>query len=285
MEYAEIDTHHFKGNFPESCEIHALNTEAVLDWKDTTDDSSWVLILPRTKLGPHRQHYFKLENVDRQLYSHVRVTIHPDGGIKRVRIFGRRAAEVGLSDFQDHGHSDLKPESMSIASTSFPTESTYVPVLPLTPEAFSPFGQVIQAYTDHTAPKGTHITPANGGTARKFHKLSLLRSSYPTNLAATTGLSVYRCQPVAAERDGTVRLTALERHPYTNQAFIPMSSGPGEGLGDIGKRYLVVVARNGEDDRPDLQSVRAFLASTAQGIVYNQAAWRTFYRAFPPMNY
>ncbi|EEB88009.1 hypothetical protein MPER_14408, partial [Moniliophthora perniciosa FA553] len=52
-----------------------------------------------------------------------------------------------------------------------------------------------------------------------------------------------------------------------------MGSGPGEGLQELGQRYLVVVAKNGEDDRPDLKTLRAFVASTAQGIVYNTGIW------------
>ncbi|TFK73914.1 Allantoicase-domain-containing protein [Pluteus cervinus] len=279
LEYVEIDTAHFKGNFPESCEIHALSSKAELDWKNTTDDLSWTLVLPRTKLGPHRQHYFQLENIEGRSYSHIRVTIHPDGGIKRVRVFGLRAnpPERGVVANGDPltSRSELPPSSIppSTSMTS-PSKATYLPVLPLTPEAFAPFGQVIQAYSDHTAaPKGIRITPANAGTASKFHKLSLLHSSYPVDAGATAGLSVYRCQPAKLEADGTVALTTLERHPFTNQAFIPMGVGAGEGLGEPGDRYLVVVAHNGADDKPDLQTVRAFSATSAQGIMYNQALW------------
>jgi len=68
----------------------------------------------------------------------------------------------------------------------------------------------------------------------------------------------------------------LERHPYTNQAFIPM--GTGASLSDQlletqGRAYLVVVATNGDDDKPDLETLRAFVAHTGQGIVYNRGVW------------
>jgi len=148
-------------------------------------------------------------------------------------------------------------------------------VLPLSPEAFAPYGQVIEAYGDHAAaPKGTKITPANAGTASKFHKLSSLVSSYEKQTGATTGISVYRCNPLKeVDAAGTTTLTVLERHSFTNQVFIPMGRGIGEGLSDPSDRYMVVVAHNGEDDRPDLKTLRAFLATTAQGIVYNQGIW------------
>ncbi|KAF8637971.1 hypothetical protein AX16_010603 [Volvariella volvacea WC 439] len=282
LEYVEIDTAHFKGNFPESCEIHALAAVTELDWKETYDDQAWRLILPRTRLGPHRQHYFQLENADGVAYTHIRVTIHPDGGIKRVRVHGRRA------DLPDSASAfpltmDITAESSTSEHVSSPlpdppsTSSkpiVHIPVLPLTPEAFAPFGHVIQAYGDHTAaPKGTKITPANDGTASKFHKLALTTSSYHPETGATTGLSVYRCQPVALSSDGTVELKELERHLFTNQAFIPMGPGEGEGLRDPSARYLVVVAHNGEDDRPNVKTIRAFLASTAQGIMYKPGLW------------
>ncbi|KIK67227.1 hypothetical protein GYMLUDRAFT_37305 [Collybiopsis luxurians FD-317 M1] len=272
LEQVELDTAHFKGNFPESCEIHAISSEAS-DWTvERSESKEWTLVLPRTKLGPHRQHYFQLENVDGMSFTHIKVTIHPDGGLKRVRILGRRS-DVGIAGASKESDILSVPELHSMTTSVKPVSASTIPVLPLTPEAFAPFGQVIQAYGDHTAaPKGTKITPANGGTASKFHKLSLLASSYTPSVGATTGLSVYRCQPLK-RNDQTTELTVMERHLFTNQAFIPMGSGPGEGLLDPSQRYLVVVAKNGDDDKPDLKTVRAFVASTAQGIVYNTGTW------------
>jgi allantoicase len=46
------------------------------------------MILPRTKLGPHRRHFFQLENAGGIRYTHVMLTIYPDGGVKRVRVIG-----------------------------------------------------------------------------------------------------------------------------------------------------------------------------------------------------
>ncbi|KAJ7703008.1 galactose-binding domain-like protein [Mycena rosella] len=272
LEQVEIDTAHFKGNFPESCEIHALSISGDVDWTSGKgEDHEWTLILPRTKLGPHRQHYFQLENVQGKLYTHVKVTIHPDGGIKRVRIIGAKGHGAST-----HPKTTDPAELVEVpAAVALSLNNMLVPVLPLTPEAFAPFGQVIQAYGDHgAAPKGTKITPANQGSASKFHKLSLLASSYPSEAGATAGLSVYRCNPLEGiAADGTTELKVMERHPYTNQAFIPMGKGSGEGLADPGSAYLVVVAKNAADGRPDLSTVRAFIATASQGIVYDTAVW------------
>jgi len=151
--------------------------------------------------------------------------------------------------------------------------------LPLTPEVFAAFGQVVQGYGDVNAvPRSVRVTSANQGSAHKFHKLSLLESSYPENVQATAGLSVYRCQPIDAKLGGHWDIKVLERHIHTNQAFIPM--GPGfanvgdEGLKEAAKGYLVVVAQNGKDDKPDLETMRAFIVAPAQGIVYNTGIWR-----------
>ena len=201
------------------------------------------------------------------------MTLYPDGGIKRVRFLGRKAEGPSW----DGNVNDNKSSGSQFVSSITPAPSDslktmILPVVPLESEAFSPFGQVIQAYKN--LPNGTKVTPANAGTANKFHKLSLLKAFYPSGAGATTGISVYRCQPLGDVVDGTTVLKTLERHPYTNQVFIPMGSGDGEGLNDPGCSYLVVVAHNGLDDRPDMQTLKAFLASSAQGIAYNPGIWR-----------
>ncbi|KAG6831682.1 hypothetical protein H0H92_008325 [Tricholoma furcatifolium] len=279
LEHVEIDTHHFKGNFPESCEVHALYTdESNIDWK-VRDEEGWSLVLPRTKLGPHRQHFFQLDNVDGKLYSHVKVTIHPDGGIQRVRVMGRRSGPESRSVKGAVSSSAPAAPQTSVAGTKSASNAREVPVLPLTPEGFAPFGKVIQGYADfYAVPKGTKVTPANAGTAQKFHKLSLLESSYHGDAGATAGISLYRCKPCKdITVDGYLELKVLERHSFTNQAFIPMGRGEGEGLTDPGVKYLVIVAKNGANDRPDLSTLRAFVASAAQGIVYDTGIWRKCY--------
>ena len=267
LEQVEIDTKHFIGNFPESCAIDALYTDQDIAWKTAVHDGQrWTSILPRTKLGPDGQHYFELENVKSKPYTHVKVTIYPDGGIKRLRFRGRKVEKLSgngsIKELSDSQQSMSNPPVELASANSLKT--MLIPVFPLEAEAFSPFGQVIQAYKN--IPNGIKVTPANGGTANKYHKLSLLKAFYPSDAGATAGISVYRCQPLGDVVDGTIVLKTLERHPYTNQAFIPMSSGDGG--------YLVVVAHNGSDDQPDTQTLKAFLASSAQGIAYNPGVWR-----------
>jgi len=267
----ELDTNHFLGNFPESCEVHALRSSQDFDWASSLpEETQWALILPRTKLGAHRQHYFELENVEDQIYTHVKVTIFPDGGLKRVRLTGRKMEAEALlmeTDVKQH----VPTSSISPASTH-QSQITTILVVPLTSEGFDPFGQVIQAYDEGLNLNGIKATLANEGTAIKFHKLSLLTESYSPEAGATTGISVFRCKAFEGITDRVAVLKTLERHPFTSQAFIPM--GRGDGLSDAGDKYLVVVAHNGSDDRPDMKSLKAFLATSAQGISYNKGVWR-----------
>lgn len=100
LSHVEIDTAHFKGNFPESCELRAINSSDLVPYHhqeipETKDGSPWVIVLPRTKLGPHRRHFFQLQNVGQIKYTHVMLTIYPDGGVKRLRVTGTRG--VGTS--------------------------------------------------------------------------------------------------------------------------------------------------------------------------------------------
>lgn len=281
------------GNFPESVELHALY-DTKLATKDLPSDG-WTEILPRTKTGPHRRHFFQLQNVEGKAYTHVKVTINPDGGIKRVRLVGKRAdqkvedlaaankattAAVAGSEVVENPTTDQGSQQ----PVPTPNAAAILPILPLTPEAFAPFGKVIQAYADHNAaPRGTKITPANQGTASKFHKLALVSSSYAEGDGATAGISVYRCDPLPSGGNSGWEVKVLERHPFTTQAFIPMGGAgslgkAGDGLESPGDAYLVVVAKNDDKGNPDLKTLRAFAATAAQGIMYNAAVWREYFR-------
>jgi allantoicase len=87
IERAEIDTAHFKGNYPDRVSIEA----ALFDSDDDVSNSSpeWRTLLRECKLKMDQQHYFDEELEDIGPVSHVRVSIYPDGGISRVRLFGQ----------------------------------------------------------------------------------------------------------------------------------------------------------------------------------------------------
>ena len=87
IEKIVVDTCHFKGNYPDTCSIEACmsyDDKAVL--KDEVD---WITILPAQKLSADKEHEFSRELTNHAAYSHVKLNIFPDGGISRLRLFGK----------------------------------------------------------------------------------------------------------------------------------------------------------------------------------------------------
>jgi allantoicase len=82
----ELDTNHFKGNYPDTAMIEGACVRKGED--PTAADVVWKQILPRTKLQPHTRHFFEDELGERGPFSHVRLNIYPDGGVSRMRVHG-----------------------------------------------------------------------------------------------------------------------------------------------------------------------------------------------------
>ena len=74
----EVDTSHFKGNYPDTCSIDTGERE----------------LLARTKLLPDTRHIFVDELRDVGPVSQIRLNVFPDGGIARLRVYGT-ATEAG----------------------------------------------------------------------------------------------------------------------------------------------------------------------------------------------
>jgi allantoicase len=84
----EIDTSHFKGNFPESCSLEVASAPHDLVDPAALDALPWKEILARTKLQADSQHVYKKELIDAGEITHARFHIYPDGGVARLRLFG-----------------------------------------------------------------------------------------------------------------------------------------------------------------------------------------------------
>ena len=87
----ELDTNHFKGNYPDSASI-----EGCLAYAETLMDlasAEWNEILPQTKLRPHHRHFFEKELQAVGPVSHLRLNIYPDGGVSRLRVYGTVGAD------------------------------------------------------------------------------------------------------------------------------------------------------------------------------------------------
>lgn len=91
IERLVVDTAHFRGNFPQKVQVFAALPQPA-DQAPAHDSKTWVEILAGAKLGPDKEHEFAanmLRNIDKG-YAFVKMVIIPDGGVKRLRVFGRR---------------------------------------------------------------------------------------------------------------------------------------------------------------------------------------------------
>ncbi len=122
--------------------------------------------------------------------------------------------------------------------------------VPLTAEAFAPFGEVVDAAAARVAER------INEGHTLAFRDLAHI------DVAANGGrprLSLYRTTPKAPP----LRLEVMERHPLSSQTFFPLSGLP----------WLVVVAPPGDFER---KAVRVFLAGPEQGVNYRRGTWHHY---------
>jgi ureidoglycolate lyase len=121
--------------------------------------------------------------------------------------------------------------------------------LPLTPERFAPYGNVIAA--------GNHDrTAMNEARFERFDDLAEINvdESGDGHVAIS----------IARSRAATVlpyRFDMLERHPLGSQAFIPLAKFS----------FIVVVAEAGES--VDIDDLQAFVTNGSQGINYRRGTW------------
>ena len=92
VERIEVDTAHFKGNYPDRVSIEAA-TFASHD-AAVADSERWQTLLPESKSHMDQQHYFESELNDIGPVSHVRLSIYPDGGVSRLRVYGRVSGDA-----------------------------------------------------------------------------------------------------------------------------------------------------------------------------------------------
>jgi allantoicase len=95
VEKIEIDTAHFKGNYPDRVSIQAANIQTGVTQSIVTQSMFWDTLLPEHKLEMDKLHYFTDLNTRIGTITHIRLNIFPDGGISRVRLFGRVSDSAG----------------------------------------------------------------------------------------------------------------------------------------------------------------------------------------------
>jgi allantoicase len=103
IEKIVVDTKDFRGNFPQAVKVEGWSQDlakAALGTEDEpkADGESWLpLFQGEAPCTADTEHIFEKEklisheNLEGKVWTHVKMTIIPDGGVKRLRIFGRRA--------------------------------------------------------------------------------------------------------------------------------------------------------------------------------------------------
>jgi allantoicase len=69
---AEVDTTHFKGNFPREIKLEATCTDAVVPG----DNAEWFTLIEPSKTGPNNVFYFNPAHTDK-VFTHAKISIIP----------------------------------------------------------------------------------------------------------------------------------------------------------------------------------------------------------------
>jgi allantoicase len=84
----EVDTTHFKGNYPDSCSVDVCCVRNHIVDSTNAQTLPWEEILPKSKLKANHRHIFRgIRHTGPA--THARFQIYPDGGVSRLRLFGK----------------------------------------------------------------------------------------------------------------------------------------------------------------------------------------------------
>jgi allantoicase len=90
-----IDTAYFSGNYPPQASLEGAAVEGHPSADELTR-ATWQPLLPLSSLAGNTHNYFPVYS-DRRV-SHVRLNIHPDGGVARLRVHGTVLPDPRLLD-------------------------------------------------------------------------------------------------------------------------------------------------------------------------------------------
>ena len=121
-----------------------------------------------------------------------------------------------------------------------------VTAVPITPERFAPYGDVIVASADSKA-------AMNDACFERYSELADVDAG-----GKKASISIARCKiPMSLP----YRFDMVERHPLGSQAFMPLSHFV----------FFVVVAPAAESVEPE--DLRAFVTNGRQGVNYRKGVW------------
>lgn len=88
----EVDTAHFKGNFPDRCSLQGAWVPDLDEAAMPAQSQFWATLLGESRLAADSVQTFNVEAATP--VSHLRFNLHPDGGVSRLRLWGVPAGEI-----------------------------------------------------------------------------------------------------------------------------------------------------------------------------------------------
>jgi len=89
IDEVELDTNHFKGNFAERVALDAIDAAGATITELLASDG-WTRVLEPRQLEAHAEASFAVSSSE--LFTHVRLFVFPDGGVSRLRVWGKRGS-------------------------------------------------------------------------------------------------------------------------------------------------------------------------------------------------
>ena len=87
----DVDTSHFNGNQPAMISIEGANSSS-----NKTNQLKWEPLLSKKKIQANSHHFFTINN--KNIFTHIKFNIFPDGGVARLRLFGSIAKSKKLKN-------------------------------------------------------------------------------------------------------------------------------------------------------------------------------------------
>ncbi len=97
-----VDTAWFKGNYPPEISVEAISVDGYPDPADLAVSGEWTTIVERSTVHGDSENPFSVTSEER--WTHVKLTIYPDGGVARFRVHGEARPDPR---FLDAGPLDL----------------------------------------------------------------------------------------------------------------------------------------------------------------------------------
>jgi allantoicase len=88
-----VDTSYFTGNYPPEVSVEACGAEGYPSPADLAE-ANWATLVPRSPVAGDARNDFEVEPGQRA--THVRLTMFPDGGVARLRVYGEPVPDPRL---------------------------------------------------------------------------------------------------------------------------------------------------------------------------------------------